>query len=130
MATNRILLIMGRKVLSDALIAQAKNDGRFELWATSDYAAAVNAAKSYGPGVIVVEVPESGSWRSAEKCLSVCDAIKKQIPGCKQVLLCSEGDEDSCQAAIQAKRKNRIDDFLYYDTSVFYLFSKLAALLH
>ena len=29
---------------------------------------------------------------------------------------------------VQAKRENRIDDFLYYDTTINYLFSKLEAL--
>ena len=83
---------------------------------------------SYMPGVVVVEIPESGIFRFAEKCLAICDAIRKQVPGCKQVLICSESDADSCRAAIQAKQENRIDDFLFYDTSVNYLFSKLESL--
>lgn len=120
---------MSRKILSDALIAQTKNDRDFELWADENYALAVETAVSYAPQIVVVEIPESGGWRSAEKCLSICDAIRDELPGCKQVLLSSESDADSCRAAIEAKRENRIDDFLYYDTSVNYLFSKLESLL-
>lgn len=129
MDKKKILLIMRRKILSDALIAQARSEGRFELAADQNYATAVVTAISYAPQVVVVEVPESGCWRSPEKCLSLCDAIRKELPGCKQVLLSSEDDAGSCWAAIKAKRENRIDDFLYYDTSVNYLFSKLESLL-
>jgi DNA-binding NarL/FixJ family response regulator len=128
MDKKKVLLIMHRKMLSDVLIEQAKNDLCFELRVDQNYALAVSTATSYTPGVVVVEIPESGSFRSAEKCLSICDAIRKQVPGCKRVLLCSESDADSCRAAIQAKMENRIDDFLYYDTSVNYLFSKLESL--
>lgn len=128
MDKKKVLLIMHRKMLSDVLIEQAKNDLCFELRADQNYALAVSTAISYTPGIVVVEIPESGSFRSAEKCLSICDAIRKQVPGCKRVLLCSESDADSCRAAIQAKKENRIDDFLYYDTSVNYLFSKLESL--
>ena len=35
----------------------------------------------------------------------------------------------SCQAAIQAKQKYRIDDFLFYTNSTRYLFSKLESLI-
>ena len=129
MGREKILLIMSRKMLADALIAQAKTDRCFELWADQNYALAVVTAMSCRPAVVVVEIPESGSWHSAEKCLSICDAIRKELPGCKQVLLSSESDASSCRAAIQAKREKRIDDFLYYDTSVNYLFSKLESLL-
>lgn len=120
---------MSRKILSDALIAQTKTDRRFELWADQNYATAVETAISYAPGVVVIEVPESGKWRSVEMCLSLCDTIKKELPGCKQVLLSSESDAQSCRAVIEAKKANRIDDFFYYDTSINYLFSKLESLL-
>ncbi len=129
MEKKRILLIMSRKILADALIAQTGTDRSFELWADQNYASAVHTAVGYAPQVVVVEIPESGSWRSAERCLTICDSIRKELPGCKQVLLSSESDADSCSAAIRAKRENRIDDFLYYDTSVKYLFSKLESLL-
>lgn len=129
MDKKKILLIMQRKMLSDALIEQAKNEARFELRADQNYALAVITAEAYEPSIVVVEIPESGSWHPAEKCLSLCDLIRQQLPGCKQVVLCSESDEDSCRAAIEAKRENRIDDFLFYETSINYLFSKLESLI-
>ncbi len=129
MKKKNILLIMHRKILSDALIEGAKDGVHFEFQAVQNYASALITAEACMPEIVIMEVPESGNWRSADKCLAICDMIRKQIPGCKQVLLCSESDAEACRAAIRAKQENRIDDFLYYDTSVKYLFSKLESLI-
>jgi len=126
---RKVLLIMKRKMLSDALIDQAAGDSRFELIAARNYATAALTTESCLPEIALVEVPESGPWKSAEKCLGLCDSIRRQCPNCKQVILCNEGDTQSYHAAIQAKQKNRIDDFLFYDSSIHYLFSKLDALM-
>ena len=126
---KRVLLVMKRKMLSDALIDQAISDSRFELVAAQNYSDAALTAESCLPEIAVIEIPESGAWKSAEKCLAICDAIRKQLPNCKQVILCNENDTDSYNATIHAKQENRIDDFLFYDSSVHYLFSKLEALI-
>lgn len=129
MKKKNILLVMHRKILSDALIEGLKDGERFEFQAVQNYASALLTAEACMPGIVIMEIPESGNWKSADKCLAICDMIRKQIPGCKQVLLCSESDAEACRAAIRAKQENRIDDFLYYDTSVKYLFSKLESLI-
>ena len=126
---KRVLLVMKRKMLSDALIDQATRDSRFELIAARMYSTAVLTAESCSPEITIVEIPESGSWKSAEKCLTLCDTIRRQFPNCKQVILCNEDDIDSNNAAIHAKQENRIDDFLFYDSSIRYLFSKLESLI-
>ena len=128
MAMN-VLLVMHRRMLSDALIAQTGSDSRFTLTAERNYANAPLTAEACSPEIALVEIPESGLWKPAEKCLAICDAIRKQIPDCKQVILCSENDKESCHAAIQAKQKRRIDDFLFYENSANYLFCKLEALV-
>ena len=124
----RVLLVMKRKMLSDALIEHAARGTRFEMIAARNYSMAAVTAESCSPEISVVEIPESGMWKSAEKCLAICDSIRKQLPNCKQMILCNEDDADSYSATIHAKQENRIDDFLFYDSSVHYLFSKLEAL--
>ena len=119
---------MKRKMLSDSLITQMVSDSRFELMAVNNYAVASLTAEACSPDIAMIEIPESGSWKSAEKCLEICDEIRKYLPGCKQAILCSENDMASCKAAIQAKQEHRIDDFLFYDNSIHYLFAKLEAL--
>jgi response regulator RpfG family c-di-GMP phosphodiesterase len=119
---------MHTKILSDALFEQAVKYARFELIAEQDYNAVLLDAMAFAPDVTVVEVPESGPWSAAEKCLAICNMIRSMLPACKQMILCSESDADSCRAAVLAKQEQRIDDFLDYDTSVKYLFTKLDAL--
>ena len=126
---RRVLLVMQKRMLSDALIAQTSNDTRFTFTTEPRYASAVLTAEACSPEIAVVEIPESGSWKPAEKCFAICDMIRRQLPDCKLVILCSEDDKDSYQAAIQAKQGCRIDDFLFYDNSVHYLLSKLEALV-
>jgi hypothetical protein len=126
---KKILLVMKRKMLSDALVEQAKRDSRFDMMAARDYSVAVLTAEFSPPDITIVEIPESGPWSSAEKCLGICDAIRRQFPASKQMILCNENDSASCNAAILAKQENRIDDFVFYDSSIHYLFSKLQALL-
>jgi len=125
---RRVLLVMSRKILSDALIAQTSYDTRFNFLAEQNYASAALTAEACSPEITVVEIPESGPWKSADKCLAICSVIRKQLPDCKQVILCSENDKESYHAAINAKQENKIDDFLFYDNSIHYLFSKLEAL--
>ena len=125
---KKVLLVMNRKLLSDALIWQSAADSRFALMVARDYATAALTAESCSPDITLVEIPESGTWKSAGKCLAICDVIQKHVPNCKQVILCNEKDADSYNAVIQAKRENRIADFLFYDSSIQYLFSKLDAL--
>ena len=125
---KKVLLIMKRKILSDTLIGKVEKGSCFELSAEHNYALAVLTAEAYLPDITVLEIPESGPWKPAEKCLLICDMIRKQLPNCKQVVLCNETDGDSRRAAINAKQNRRIDDFLFYESSVNYLLSKLEAL--
>ncbi|HHU07440.1 MAG TPA: hypothetical protein GXZ59_03745 [Clostridiaceae bacterium] len=125
----KVLLIMSRKIVSDCLIAQADTSSSFKFQAEHDYAAAVQSAIKYDPAIVIVEVPESGIYRLTERCLQIADEIKKYLPRVKRLLLCSERDAESSRAAIRAKQEKRIDDFLFYDASVKFLFSKLEALI-
>ena len=129
MKKKNILLVMHRKILSDALIEGSKDGERFEFQAVQNHASALLTAEACMPGIVIMEIPESGNWKSVDKFLATGDLIRMQIPGCKQVLLCSESNAEACRVVLQAKQENRTDDFLYYDTSVRYLFSKLESLI-
>lgn len=127
MERKKALIVMQRKVLSDALVEYTKSEAQLDITVEHSYAMAALTAEALAPNVMMMEIPESGPWKSAEKCLAVCDVIKKQASNCKLIILCSEGDLNSCRTVIAAKRESRIDDFLYYETSIEYLFSKLAS---
>ena len=112
MDKKKVLLIMSREIVSDSIIAQSKANDRFDFLAESDYTSAVDSAIKYRPRIVILEVPESGSYKSAEKCLLISDEIRMNLPQIRQLLLCSETDVASRRAAIQAKQSKRIDDFL------------------
>jgi len=126
---RRVLLVMQKRVLADALVAQTSTDTRFKFETEPRYAFAALTAEACSPEIVLVEIPEYGPWKQAEKCFAVCDMIHRQLPDCKLVILCSEDDKDSYQATIQAKQEGRIDDFLFYDNSAHYPLSKLEALV-
>ena len=96
--TKRVLLVMKRKMLSDALIDRAASSARFNLIAARNYSTAALIVELCTPEIVVIEIPESGSWKSAEKCLGICDMIREQRPNCKLVVLCNENDSDSFNA--------------------------------
>ena len=128
MEKKQVLLIMHRKMLADTLALQLQSHSILNAVVEENYASAVLTAEALLPEVAVMEIPETGVWSVAEKCLSICDVMHRQLPLCKLVVLCCDYDADVCRAVIQAYRANRIDDFLYYDTSIHYLFSKLESL--
>lgn len=120
---------MRRKMFSDALIRHSQGSVSFEIYAVDDYEQAAAIAKEQDSSVVVVEIPESNEGETAVRCLQICETIREEQPDCKQILLCSEMDETACQLTIKAKREKRIDDFLFFDTSIDYLLSKLESLI-
>lgn len=124
---KKVLLVMCRKVLSDALTRSARDDGRFDFHSENNYSSALLTAELLAPDITVLEIPESGEW-TPERCLAICRTIGKSLPGCAVMLLCPEGNPAAVEATIAARREGIIDDFIYYDSSVKYLMSKLETL--
>ena len=124
---KQVLLVMYRKMLSDALIQHVSGSAQFSFYAESNYRCALLSAEIVQPAIAVVEIPESGEW-TAERCLALCDCIRRSLPDCRMVALCPEENESICLQVIAAKKAGRLDDFLYYDTSINYLLSKLESL--
>jgi len=63
-----------------------------------------------------------------EDYLAICDVVKSIRPNCKLILMCPENSSESKQAAVEAMRSGRIDEFMYYNVSMDYLESKLEVL--
>ena len=57
-----------------------------------------------------------------------CDTLRQTVPDCKIVLLVSQDDRAGRNMAIAAIKSNQADDFVFYDTSLEYLFAKLVAI--
>lgn len=124
---KHVLLFMRRKVLSGALSRLAREETQLRFFTETNPDNLLIAARSHGAEIAVVEVAESGA-HPARDSLRLCDELRRGLPGCKLLLLCSESSEESRRLAVSAKQEGRIDDFVFYDTSVDYLMSKLQAM--
>lgn len=124
---QNILLFMRRKVLSTALSKVAEAEKRMCFFTETNSDNIIIAAKEYRADIILVEAAESGVL-PVEESLCLCDEIRRELPDCKILLLCSENNMKDRGLAILAKRKGRIDDFVFYDTSIDYLISKLKSM--
>jgi len=56
---------------------------------------------------------------------SFCEMLHAKLPNVHILLLVSQDDKEKRKMAIEAKMKNVIDDFMFYDASLKYLFAKL-----
>ena len=121
------MLLLCRRVIADLLIVSIEKSGGVEAFGIYDYNNAVTAVESRKPNIALVEIPEKRG-EPAMDTLDICDKIKAVRPECKIALLCPEQDKKSVDACVEAKKQGRVEDFLFYDSGVDYLVSKLKAL--
>lgn len=126
---SNVLLVMRRRVLAQSLIRSTSSSPAFGFRTEFDPSNAALTAIACSAEVAVVEAAESGD-DAIEQSLEVCDRIHAGKPDCKLLLLCPGNNCGSRSAAVLAKRQNRIDDFIFDDTSLEYLISKLESMLN
>jgi len=124
---TKVLLLMYRKLMSDAMASALSENSEFELFLKQNYANAVSAAVRYTPGIALVEIPESDGAR-AHEYLQICAAIRRAVPTCKLMLMCPERSNVNKLAVVKAMSAGEIDNFVYYNVSMDYLLSMLAVL--
>jgi DNA-binding NarL/FixJ family response regulator len=122
-----VMLMLCRRVIADLLISVIEKQGGVEAFGEYIYKNAVTTAISRKPDIALVEIPEQYG-NPADDTFIVSEGIKEASPGCKIVMLCPEKDKASVNACTEAKKAGKIEDFLFYDSSVDYLVSKLEAL--
>ena len=127
MAVNKILLVMYRRLMRDAMSFALARNPDFDLFWEQDYHNAVCAARTYRPHIVVLEIPEGDSESPADY-LEICANIKAALPCCRLMLMCPENSVACRQAAVAAMQSGAIADFIYYDVSMDYLLSKLEVL--
>ena len=121
------MMVLCRRVIADLLINVIGKRANMEAFGVYDYKNAGSEAMLRHPCLALVEIPEKYGFPALDT-LDVCGEIKKSSPGCKIVLLCPENDRESVETCVEVKKRDEIDDFLFYDSSVEYLASKLEAL--
>ena len=125
--SETVALIMKRKMLAQSLMRLTREEKDIQMCFQPDYADTDVVIRGCGAGCALIEVAESGEYDVAY-CLALCARLKRETPACKLLLLCPEIDEECIAEVVAAKRAGKIDDFIFYDTSLEYLISKLCSM--
>jgi len=125
---NIVMLVLCRRVIAKLLIEHIKNNTTMDAFDLYEYDKAKRMAMVRQPALALVEIPERYDDPALD-ALDVCKDIKEACPNCKVMLMCPEHDKKSVNTCIDAKKKGKIEDYIFYDSSPEYLTSKLEALL-
>lgn len=120
-----IVLLMQRKPVAQSLIRNLEKVRGIRLFYERNYSKAGSIIAANNADVALIEVAETGKY-GVEYCLSLCVGLRAS--NCKLLLLCPEQNELDVAVVVDAKRKGIIEDFVFYDTSIEYLESKLLAI--
>ena len=123
----RVLLIMHRRIMSDAVKRSLSGNPDFELFLNQDYKNVKDYVLTYKPDITLVEIPESNAYHPKEY-LEICVEVRETAPQCKLLLMCPENSDESKRAAVESMHSGIIEDFIFYDVSIEYLATKLKAL--
>ena len=124
---KNVLLIMTRASLAQGLLHKGAEVSDLQFFFEADYEKSIASVKARSAETVLLEISESGMQDTAY-CLALSESIKREVPGCRILLMCPESDPDSVKKTIGAKRSGRIDDFVFYDASMDYLITVLRAL--
>ena len=120
---KKIGFVTTNKVLAQSLAAAKNNrpDWEFELYPLLDPRQAALDVDVLRLDAAVIDVADGIPADEAE---AFCQALRKSA-GCRLLLLVPKAAR---RMAIRAVKNNAADDFVFYDTSLDYLFTKLAAI--
>jgi len=123
----QIVLVMRRMVFAQSLTRILAEKNEFHVRIARNYQEAEILIEGTRADAAMIEVSENdeGDMRS---CLSLCSEIRSRAPNCRLLLMCSENMEEAVREVIRAKLAREIDDFVFYDTSLRYLISKIESL--
>lgn len=122
-----IMLIMYRNAIVQGLMNKLQGNPDIHMIYEPDYDHAHIAARNSDANVVLIEATESGHYDMAY-CLALSNWLRKHIPKCKILLMCSEQDEKSVKEVVAAKWARQIDDFVFYDVTIDYLASKIISI--
>ena len=122
-----IVLVMRRKPIAQSLVGRLQDNPDAQIIHAPDYDNSEAIIFNSKANVVLIEAAESDDYGIAY-CLELCERLQKDAPKCMLLLMCPEQDENSITRVVEAKRKKRIDDFVFYDVTIEYLISKLMSM--
>ena len=122
---KKVGFITKNKMLMQSLHAatEAKAQADFELLAMLNYKQAALDAE-----VLAIDVAVVDGNHEIGTALQLCGRLRSAAPSCKILFMISQTGRADSEIAVAAKRVGRIDDFLFYDSSLEYLIAKLSSM--
>lgn len=126
---KRVALITTNRILGQSLAVAMENmeDLEWDFFLFLNSQQALLDAEILEIDLALIDVTDSGRGEK-DTTLTFCEELHKNLPNCHLLLLVSQDDMVSRKMATKAKQDNIVDDFVFYDASLKYLFAKLAAL--
>lgn len=123
---KKVALITTNKILAQSLDYAMKSMANldFDLTLLLNSHQALLDAEILQIDVALIDVMEKDT---KERTLSFCEGLHNSLPDCHILLILSQDDQENRIMATQAKKKKIIDDYVFYDTSLKYLFAKISA---
>ncbi|MGI5848522.1 MAG: hypothetical protein ACOX8Q_00390 [Christensenellales bacterium] len=125
---KKIGFITTNKVFAQSLAAvvKSKPDLRLEPFLLLNPHQATLDADLVRIDIAVVDVMDV-TPKETKTALAICKKLRQTVPGCQLLLLVSQDNKKGRKMAIDAIKSRTVDDFVFYDTSLEYLFAKLEA---
>lgn len=123
-----VVLVIWRKTIAQGMAQRLRDDPGIHLVFEPSHSLAQAAVRSRAADAALIEVAESGEHHGIADCLSLCARLREEAPQCKLLLMCPERNQGDVSRTVEAKRAGRIDDFVFYDSSIDYVASKLLAM--
>ncbi len=120
---RRIVVSIQNRLLSEAICATLREDGKFETFEILQENAGKTAEECeiFRPDILLMEVTY-GCEATLEKRLETGHRVREKLPGCKVVLLCDDNSSpDIANRVKEARYKEFIDAFFYASVSSAYL---------
>lgn len=118
---QRIVINLQNFVFAEAIERAFRSEGDFKPIVIGNDGNVERQSILLAANVLLMEVTGCTPYLLEER-LKIRDAVKKENPSCKIVLLVDENSEKKAAKAVkQAKRDGLIDLFVYGSTSVSYL---------
>ena len=127
---KRIGFITTNKVLAQSLMTIMKNYPELdaEPFMFLDPGQAVVDAEVLKIDVAFIDV--GNEVRDESGAVSpFCEELREVLPDCRILLFVSQDDKRACEAAVATVREKAADDFVFYDSTLDYLFAKVLSLL-
>lgn len=125
---RKIALITTNKIFAQSLEAavNATPELKIHFFLLLNPQQALLDAEIFEIDVALIDMMNSDGAKK-ENPLLFCEKLHASLPECHLLLLVSQEDMTNRKIAIQAKEKGMVEDFVFYDASLKYLFAKFNA---